>query len=186
MKSANAFFTPEEQQKIEAAVKAAEATTSGEIVPMVVDSSYEYPRAELIGGGTLALATGLTVSWAVGGASIWWFLPIFIVGFFVFQLLISNWPALKRRLIHPQEISEEVREKALVCFLEQGAARDARQNRNPDPDLPVRAARPGSGRQRHQREGPAAGLGRGRRHHYCRTEKRHSLRRGLPGRRQMR
>ena len=120
MKSAADFFTSEEQQRIETAVKAAEEKTSGEIVPMVVDASYEYPRADLIGGGTLALATGLLVSWAVGGESIWWFLPVFIVGFFLFQQLIRSWPGLKRKLINPQELDSEVKEKALVSFLEQG------------------------------------------------------------------
>ena len=120
MQTANQFFTPEEQQRIEKAVVAAEQQTSGEIVPMVVDSSYDYPRAELIGGGTLGLASGLLISWAFGGESIWWFLPVFVGAFFLFQQLIRNWPALKRRLIHPDELTAEVREKALVCFLEQG------------------------------------------------------------------
>ncbi|MDA3902437.1 MAG: TPM domain-containing protein [Desulfuromusa sp.] len=118
MKSASEYFTKEEQEKIETAVKAAEAKTSGEIVPMVVDSSYEYPRAELIGGGTLALAVGLICSWAFGGESIWWFLPIFIIGFFAFQQLIRNLPDFKRKLIHPDEMTAEVKEKALVSFLE--------------------------------------------------------------------
>ena len=86
---------------------------------MVVDSSYEYPRAELIGAGTLALATGLLVSWAIGGESIWWFLPVFIVAFFCFGQLIRKMPDLKRKLIHPDEMSAEVKEKALVSFLEQ-------------------------------------------------------------------
>ncbi len=120
MKSAREFFSKGEQQKIEAAVKAAEMKTSGEIVPMVVDSSYDYPRAELIGGGSLALATGLLVSWWFGGESIWWFLPVFFIGFFLFQQLIRNLPGLKRKLIHPEELTEEVKEKALVSFLEQG------------------------------------------------------------------
>jgi len=120
MKSAREFFSKGEQQKIEAAVKAAEMKTSGEIVPMVVDSSYDYPRAELIGGGSLALATGLLVSWWFGGESIWWFLPVFFIGFFLFQQLIRNLPGLKRKLIHPDELTEEVKEKALVSFLEQG------------------------------------------------------------------
>ncbi len=120
MKSAVNFFTTAEQQKIEAAVKAAEEKTSGEIVPMVVDSSYEYPRTELIGGGCLAMAVGLLVSWAFGGESIWWFLPVFIASFFAFQQLIRGLPKLKRYLIHPDELTEEVRENALVCFVEQG------------------------------------------------------------------
>ena len=120
MKSANEFFSKEEQQKIEAAVKAAESKTSGEVVPMVVDSSYDYPRTDLIAAGTLALASGLIFSWAVGGESIWWFLPVFIMGFFVFQQLIRSLPDLKRRLIHPEELTAEVKEKALVSFIEQG------------------------------------------------------------------
>ncbi|NOQ41669.1 MAG: hypothetical protein GQ563_04115, partial [Desulfuromusa sp.] len=120
MKSAADFFTTEEKQRIEAAVKSAETKTSGEIVPMIIASSYSYPRAELIGGGTLALATGLTISWAFGGESIWWFLPVFIVAFCIFHQLIRNWPGLKRKLIHPDELTAEVKEKALVSFLEQG------------------------------------------------------------------
>lgn len=120
MKSAAEFFSAAEQQRIEAAVKAAETKTSGEIVPMVVDSSYEYPRAELIGGGSLALAVAALVSWSIGGESIWWFLPIFIGGFFVFQRLISKFPDIKRKLIAPEELTAEVKEKALVSFIEQG------------------------------------------------------------------
>ncbi len=120
MKSANKFFSKEEQQKIEAAVKTAEEKTSGEIVPMVVDCSYDYPRTDLIAGGTLALASGLVFSWAFGGESIWWFLPVFIVGFFIFQQLIRSLPDLKRRLIHPDELTAEVKEKALVSFIEHG------------------------------------------------------------------
>ncbi len=120
MKNANEFFTSEEQAKIEAAVKAAEAKTSGEIVPMLVDASYEYPRAELIGGGTLALAVASLVSWLFGGESIWWFLPVFIGAFFLFQQLIRQLPGVRRLLIHPDEMSAEVEEKALVAFLENG------------------------------------------------------------------
>lgn len=120
MKSANNYFSPEEQAKIETAVRAAEARTSGEIVPMLVDASYEYPRAELIGGATLALAVASLVSWLFGGESIWWFLPFFIGGFFLFQQLIRRLPGIRRRLIHPDEMSAEVEERALVAFLENG------------------------------------------------------------------
>ena len=38
---------------ITAAVEAAEKKTTGEIVPMVVSSSYHYPMADVIGGATL-------------------------------------------------------------------------------------------------------------------------------------
>lgn len=120
MKTAANFFTEEEKQQIETAVRAAEQTTSGEIVPMLVDESYDYPRAELIGGGMLALSFALLVSWSLGNESIWWFLPVFLVVFPIFQRLIRNLPDLRRRLINPEELDLEVREKALVSFVEQG------------------------------------------------------------------
>lgn len=120
MKSASEFFTTEERQRIETAVKAAESHTSGEIVPLLVDSSYDYPRAELVGGGSLALACGLLVSWEFGGDSIWWFLAVFVPALLLFQQLIRRIPAVKRRLIQPEEMTAEVREKALVSFLEHG------------------------------------------------------------------
>ncbi len=120
MKPASEFFTAEEQQKIIAAVKAAEEKTSGEIVPMVVDSSYDYPRAELIGAGSLALAIGLMASWMFGGDSIWVFLPTFVLCYLLLQQLIRRFPDLKRKLIHPDELTTEVKEKAMVSFLELG------------------------------------------------------------------
>jgi len=101
-------------------VQAAEARTSGEIVPMVVDESYDYPRAEIVGSGFFALAAAVTVSWAFGNSSVWVFLPIFLLLYFPFKCLIRALPDLKRRLIHPAEISAEVEEKALVAFVEQG------------------------------------------------------------------
>lgn len=120
MQKAADFFTREEQENIELAVKQAESRTSGEIVPMVVDNSYDYPRAELIGAGTLALATGLLISWLFGGESIWWFVPAYILSFLIFYLLIKNVEWLKRKLIHPDELSAEVKEKAVLSFVEQG------------------------------------------------------------------
>jgi len=114
------FFSKAEQQQIEAAVREVEKTTSGEIVPMVVDASYDYPRAEMIGAGTLSLATAIFISWAFGGESIWVFLPLFLFGYPLLLLLIRNLPDFKRRLIHPDEIDAEVKEKALVSFVEQG------------------------------------------------------------------
>ncbi len=55
MIEAKTFFTDEEKERIEAAVREAEMRTSGEIVPMVVDAAYDYPRAELIGAGFFAM-----------------------------------------------------------------------------------------------------------------------------------
>ena len=120
MITAKNFFSQEEQQQIEAAVREVELSTSGEIVPIVVDASYDYPRAEIIGAGSLSLATAIFLSWAFGGESIWVFLPLFLIGYPVFRILIRKSPSLKRRLIPPAEIDAEVEEKALVSFIEYG------------------------------------------------------------------
>ncbi|MCF6178540.1 MAG: TPM domain-containing protein [Geopsychrobacter sp.] len=118
--SAQEFFNSAEKARIEAAVKQAESRTSGEIVPMLVDDSYDYPRAEILGGGLFALAAATSLSWAFFGESLWHFLWLFALCYFPFKLLIRFFPALKRRLIHPEEIREEVRERAIVAFLENG------------------------------------------------------------------
>jgi putative membrane protein len=123
VKRAAEFFSAEERARIEAAVQEAETRTSGEIVPMVVDESFDYPRAEIMGGGLFALAAAVTLSWAFGNASVWVFLPLFVLLYFPFKLLIRSTPALRLRLIPPAEIDAEVEEKALVSFLEHGLHR---------------------------------------------------------------
>jgi putative membrane protein len=117
---AKELFNEADKQRIESAVKRAEKLTSGEIVPMVVDQSYDYPRAEILGSGLFSLATGISLSWAFFGESLWHFLWLFALCYFPYKLMIRNLPALRRRLIHTDEISEEVEEKAILSFLEQG------------------------------------------------------------------
>jgi len=118
--TAKELFSDEEKQLIESAVRRAEKRTSGEIVPMVVDESYDYPRAEILGAGLFSLAAAVSLSWAFFGESLWHFLWLFVLCYFPFKLLIRNIPALRRRLIHPEEISVEVEEKAFVSFHAQG------------------------------------------------------------------
>lgn len=118
--TAKELFSEAEQQRIEAAVRRAEKRTSGEIVPMVVDQSYDYPRAEIVGAGFFALAAAVTLSWAFFGESLWHFLWLFALCYLPFKVLIRSTPALRRRLIPPAEISAEVEEKAVVAFLEHG------------------------------------------------------------------
>jgi putative membrane protein len=117
---AKELFNEADKQRIESAVKRAEKLTSGEIVPMVVDQSYDYPRAEILGSGLFSLATAISLSWAFFGESLWHFLWLFALCYFPYKLMIRNLPALRRRLIHTDEISEEVEEKAILSFLEQG------------------------------------------------------------------
>ena len=118
--TAKNLFNAEQKLRIEAAVKQAENLTSGEIVPMVIDESYDYPRTEILGAGLFSLAAATSISWAFLGESLWHFLWLFALCYFPFKLLIRSLPALKLRLIHPDEISAEVKEQAMIAFLENG------------------------------------------------------------------
>ena len=118
MKMAAEFFSAEEKARIEAAVRAAEVRTSGEIVPLVVDAAYGYPRAEIHGGGLLALALAANASWWLYDGSLWVFLAIFLLGYWPCRLLLRCTPALLRLLIHPAEIDLEVAERAKTAFLD--------------------------------------------------------------------
>jgi putative membrane protein len=118
MKKAAEFFTAEEKARIEAAVRAAELRTSGEIVPLVVDAAHTYPRAEIQGGGLLALAVAANVSWWLFAGSLWLFLAIFLLGYWPCRLLLRACPPLLRLLIHPAEIDLEVAECAKATFLD--------------------------------------------------------------------
>lgn len=123
MKRAGTFFSAEERARIEAAVRAAEQTTSGEIVPLVIDAAYDYPRAEIIGGGGFAMGLALLGAWLWGDSSEWVFLPAFLLLYLPCKWLIRFVPTLKRLLIAPQEMTAEVEEKALVAFVEHGIYR---------------------------------------------------------------
>lgn len=123
MNRAAKFFTEAEQLRIKAAVQACEARTSGEVVPVIVDAAYDYPKAEIIGGGSFAIGLALIVTWFYTSASHWVFPAIFLALYFPCLLLFRTLPSLKRLLISPVEIDAEVREKALVTFVEHGIYR---------------------------------------------------------------
>jgi putative membrane protein len=119
-KKSDVFFSADEKRRIEAAVEEAEKRTSGEIVPMVVGEAFDYPRAEIVGGGFFALATASLISWYWWQSTLWAFLPAFLLLYLPCKWLIRYVPALRRCFIARQEIDQEVKERALVAFVEQG------------------------------------------------------------------
>lgn len=117
------FFTKEEQAQIRAAVQACEAQTSGEVVPVIVDAAFDYPRAEIVGGGSFAMGLALFITFLSSSDSHWIFPAAFLFLYYPCLLLVRNLPPLKRALISPREFDAEVREKALVSFVEHGIYR---------------------------------------------------------------
>jgi putative membrane protein len=126
---AKRLLSEAEKQKIIAAVQSAEKRTSGEIVPMIVSSSYHYPMAAVRGAALVAfpLALGLTplaggYLW-LGSQNMWIFVALLVLLFGCLHQLVAHSPGLKRLFISRAEIEEEVREAALVNFFSEGLHR---------------------------------------------------------------
>ena len=123
------FLSEADRQKIIAAVKKAEKNTAGEIVPMVVSSSYHYPMADMIGATFLALPVALVLAlliggWLwIGGDNLWLFLGFFAIFFFVFHMVVKHTNWLKRWFVSQREMDEEVEEAAVTSFFRQALYR---------------------------------------------------------------
>jgi putative membrane protein len=123
------FLSATEKEQIIQAVQAAESKTAGEIVPMVVSSSYHYPMADMIAAVTLALPSALLATPLIGARfwlgtwNLWVFLGLFTLLFVVLQELVKRVLPLKRWFIARREIDAEVEEAATVAFYEQGLYR---------------------------------------------------------------
>jgi putative membrane protein len=122
---ASKFLTEQDKHTVKACVSEVEKNTSGEIVPMVVSSSYHYPMSNMIGGLIFALliSVGVTLAYsflkAWGGVTamdLWLFPGVFAVSFLLFHELVKRILALKRIFITKAEITEEVEEAALTSF----------------------------------------------------------------------
>jgi len=126
---AKTFLTDDERAQVTAAVKEAEKLTAGEIVVMIISSSYHYPMANIIGatifGIPLALIfTTLTGEWLwIGGQNMWLFLGFLTVFFILFHEIVKRTLWLKRRFISEREFKEEVEEAAITHFFNQGLYR---------------------------------------------------------------
>jgi len=126
---AQQFLSDADRATIAAAVEAAEKKTSGEIVPMVVSTSYDYPMSDLIGGASLALPATFLLTPLVGGWlwigtwNLWVFLGLFSLLFLAGQALVRRSLILKRFFISNRELDAEVEEAAVTSFFKKGLYR---------------------------------------------------------------
>jgi putative membrane protein len=120
MINAETFFTPEEQERIRQAVVAAERQTAGEIVPMLVGASARYGEIEIAGMG-IGLVAGTLASfvfqdpWSAIHSQLLWPLAGAAVG-----SIFCAIPAVKRKLISENRITEAVHLRSLAAFTAQG------------------------------------------------------------------
>jgi putative membrane protein len=119
------FFSQADLDAIQSAVREAEARTSGEIVPYVVERSDEYPTAVWKGaalGALLAPLVALAVhQWSsVWGIPLaWWIALPAPVGGAVGYLLTSWLPPVRRWMAGEETLELRARRRAAVAFLEQ-------------------------------------------------------------------
>jgi putative membrane protein len=130
MKSlAQQFLSASEQEQIEDAVKQAELQTAGEIVCMIISTSYHYPMANVLGATALALPLALLAAHMLGGwlwigtQNMWLFLGLFSLFFILFYWVVGRTPGLKRLFITQREINAEVEEAAVTSFFREGLYR---------------------------------------------------------------
>ncbi|MBA4396844.1 MAG: hypothetical protein C0394_05615 [Syntrophus sp. (in: bacteria)] len=120
------FFSPAEKEAIEAATRAVESRTLGEIAVMVVDASSSYREAEVFGGITLGNIIAFLVTVFFLDESIWWYVPLTFLFFFPCWLIFRKIPALKIHLTGTARRELAVRGRALRAFYEKGLYRTAK------------------------------------------------------------
>jgi putative membrane protein len=116
---AEKLFSEEEKSRIRQAIEAAEETTSGEIVPVVVNASARYTEIELLGLvvglgiGTLAAAI-YADSWGHDFVYLWPMIGA-AAGFFACRI-----PWIKRSLLSSRRQDEAVLQRSLAAFTAEG------------------------------------------------------------------
>lgn len=127
MNSIDNFFTKEEQERIEAAVKEAESMVSGEIVPVFVKQSDSYPeaplRAFIFGFMFFTSVVYLIDLWMEWGEMVLLKNSIYLIGSstlvgIIFAFLVRYLAPLKYYFITRQRMDESVDKLARQTFLE--------------------------------------------------------------------
>ena len=119
------FLTAAERQSITDMVQKMERMTSGEIVPMIVSRSHEYPMAAALCAVSTALPLALLLTnligariW-IGPENMWLFLGILVILYTLFYPLISRSDRLKSFFLPRQQAATEVQEAAMSAFYQQ-------------------------------------------------------------------
>ena len=121
------FFGDDDRAAVEAAVREAEGRTAGEIVPVAVGRSGDYPHAAWSGAWLGALAGALCATAAIELGDLWLTLPAMwvavatLVGSGLGWLLVTVLPALARVLAGAHAMEQAVAARALQAFVDHEA-----------------------------------------------------------------
>ena len=126
-RTANTFFSPVERELIRQAIVRAEAGTSGEIVPLVVDRSDDYRDAVLAASVVLAGLLALLLMIALHHDSIWWFIPLLVLLVFPCRYMVQRKPFLVLPFVSKKRIEQVVCDRALRSFYSAGLHRTRRE-----------------------------------------------------------
>lgn len=131
---AEQFLTQAEQDEVTAVVREMEKTTSGEIVPMIVSRSHDYPMAAVLAAVTFGLPLCLLLTVFIGSylwlgrQNLWLFLALFAVCYAVLYALAYRSDTIKRLFLNRQLADFEVREAALAAFYSEGLYKTREEN----------------------------------------------------------
>ncbi len=119
---AETFLTKEEQNTVTTTVREVELTTSGEIVPMIVSSSHDYPMAAVNFSVTVGLPLAVLFSMLIGAKfwigsqNMWLFLAFFATHSGLAFFLVSRSNRIKSFFLNPKHVEKEVINSALAAF----------------------------------------------------------------------
>ena len=131
---AQSFLSKAEEEQVTAVVGEVERTTSGEIVPMIVSRSHDYPKATALCTLCLGLPLSLLLTHVVGAhlwlgsQNMWLFLFFCLLLGGILWPLVPRLPWLQRHFLHRAEVEREVREGALAAFYAEKLYKTAAEN----------------------------------------------------------
>ncbi|WP_419786061.1 TPM domain-containing protein [Pseudodesulfovibrio sp.] len=120
---AQQFLTRNEQDRLIKCVQDVESRTSGEIVPVIASTSYDYPRAAHLAGLIIGIVGALGLSLLLGRDDMWVFLALFLPFYILISRLFMMYPRLRRPFITKAEMRDEVEEAAITSFHANGLHR---------------------------------------------------------------
>ena len=122
------YLNSEQQALIREATRRAEACTSGEIAPMLVAESDDYPEAAVHASIIMAGFLALIASLVFNDTSVWFFIPVTFILYFPLLALVRRTPSIKLAFTPASRVREAVRQRAIRAFHERGLHRTREEN----------------------------------------------------------